>query len=741
MSSPLPSTASRRLFRVSMATALAVALSAALSAGAAAAPSAPRSPSAPGRGVSDVTPVERHSTARLGTLRAKRTTSHAQVAGVTPAVGTSRQFLGLDDYNGTLYRKNYTLQAVGSHVEVWVADDTAFPTGDCRAAVAGSTTVTRAQAEAMAREFDATIYPSESAAFSVPPERDGSNAILGPDGNGNGGDYTGDGAKVVTLVDNIRDDNYYTFPAATSFNPGFFNLQFNELFDRNVITLDAYDWVHRTTANPPDATSTDVCTSRPARPRFYEATFAHEYHQLLHSYTDPQEATWLDEGLSAYAESLTGYANAKKTVLEAGADTRILCYQGFGNVKGRGNPQPQDCGGPENSLTGWGDQGSGAQLLADQGQVWSFILYLKDRFGAPFVRALHNDGDAQGLAGVQRALDLSAAGTKAQDVVHDFQVASLLDVVVDRSSAEVRGIPKARVVSASLNSTVNVANPRAYAADGVPPNGADYVALRDAGNRYLSGSNLTSLAFVGDRTLAPRPLQWTTVSNDPDRPGDPVLFSGNSNDLDAYALTRVTVPTADPTLRFLASYGAELGYDFAYTVISTDGGLTYTALPGDKTVDGPLGPALNGTTDGYEPHTFDLSAYAGQSVLLGFRYVSDGGVNEGGWRVDDVTLGATRISDGSSTTGFLSDTQARPVPVAWHVRLVGIDPLRPRALVQTYDSRSFTRSRSELAAFKDYPLVVAVVSHDPTPSRFEESANYRLTVNGARQPGGGPATG
>ena len=36
----------------------------------------------------------------------------------------SAQWLGLDDYNGTLYRKSYTLQGVGDKIEVWVADDT-----------------------------------------------------------------------------------------------------------------------------------------------------------------------------------------------------------------------------------------------------------------------------------------------------------------------------------------------------------------------------------------------------------------------------------------------------------------------------------------------------------------------------------------------------------------------------------------------------------------------------------------
>ena len=45
------------------------------------------------------------------------------------------------------YRKSYTLQAVGAQIEVWVADDTSFPAGDCRNPVANSTTVTRAQAQ------------------------------------------------------------------------------------------------------------------------------------------------------------------------------------------------------------------------------------------------------------------------------------------------------------------------------------------------------------------------------------------------------------------------------------------------------------------------------------------------------------------------------------------------------------------------------------------------------------------
>ena len=43
----------------------------------------------------------------------------AGVAAETPPVGTVRQWLGLDDFQGRLYRKNYTLRGVGNKIEVW----------------------------------------------------------------------------------------------------------------------------------------------------------------------------------------------------------------------------------------------------------------------------------------------------------------------------------------------------------------------------------------------------------------------------------------------------------------------------------------------------------------------------------------------------------------------------------------------------------------------------------------------
>ncbi len=673
-------------------------------------------------------------TAQRATSRAAAT---AAAAGVTPPVGTVRRMLALDDFLGRAYFKNYTLRAVGAKIEVWVASDsdatstgTAFPAGDCRNAVPGTTDITDAQAQMLADQFDNNMFPKESAAFSVAPARDGSNALLA-------GDYSGAGDKIVTLVDNVRDDNFYDFPAAPTYIAGFFWSALNEYLDRNVMTIDAFDWLHRTGAAPADQPTADLCTSRPARPYLYEGVFAHEYQHLLQYYTDPNEVNFVNEGLSDFAESVTGYANSNATVFQAGSQSHLYCFNGFGTVATPYNPNPRNCGGPENSLTLWGDEGSGNEILADYGNAWSFMLYLYDHYGMNLMTGLHNDGAAQGLPGVQAQLDAFAKGTKVYDVVHDYQLMNLLDAAVGAREGKVSGIARSKVTSASLTASLNLDNPSSYALPGAAPNGADYVRLRDAAGRTIRSEKLRSLSFTGATSLPPQPLLWTVVAAPPTGSSS-ALWSGNRSNLDSAAVAQVTVPTASPTLTFSELHQAEEGYDYAYTVVSTDGGTSYTPLANANTVPGPYGPSLNGTATAFATQTFDLSAYAGQTILLGFRYVSDGGVNEGGWYVDDVTVGGTVVSDGSSLTPFRSPTQISPTQVAnWDVRLVGLDAVHHKALVQDYNGQaSFSLTRAQLKKFEDYPMVVAVVSYDDPTEQVQQFANYALVANGVTQPGG-----
>src|SRR3954452_4665074 len=76
-------------------------------------------------GVRELPPGKTFSTKGLARTGAQRRAQAlaAPTAGVTPPVGTVRPWLALDDYQGRLYLKDYTLRAVGEHIEVWVAND------------------------------------------------------------------------------------------------------------------------------------------------------------------------------------------------------------------------------------------------------------------------------------------------------------------------------------------------------------------------------------------------------------------------------------------------------------------------------------------------------------------------------------------------------------------------------------------------------------------------------------------
>jgi hypothetical protein len=611
-----------------------------------------------------------------------------ETAAVTPPVGTKRQLLGVDSTDDSFYRKDFTLRGVGAHIEVWVADDLSFPAGDCRTK---DTEVTDVQVGSLISAFDGTIYPRETAAFSTPPDRDGQNALLS-------GDFSGAGDKTITLVDNIRDDNYYHFPATQNYVAGAFSNQLNELMDRNVMTIDSYDWTHRSGPNPPGAPTGDPCTSRSARPLLYEATFAHEWQHLLEYYADPDEALWVNEGLSDYAEYLTGYSDPARSIYKKGADPHATCFEGFGIVVTRYNPIRRDCGGPENSLNLW-NEGAPNEVLADYGNAYQFMLWLHDRFGPATVARLHQDKADHGLAGVTAALP---AGTKLYDAIHEFQNSTLTDKIVG-------GLP-------SLESTVNLANPACYDTPGAAPNGADYVRLRDAKGAYLTGDELTSVAFAGNRRLPPAPLDWTITGG--------VLYSGNKPGADLAAITPVAVPAADPFLRFSTRYALEQNYDFGYVTVSTDGGKSWTAVAGDRTVAGKLGPGLSGLTDGFVPVRYDFSAYAGKKILIGLRFVSDDTINQGGWSIKDITLGKTAIA--STTDVFHSPSWVTPEPVhAWSARLAGMNEHQVKIVPV-----------AQFAQLKGFEKVVAIVAYDEPTEQVTRYAPYRLTVNGAVQPGG-----
>ncbi len=140
--------------------------------------------------------------------------------------------------------------------------------------------------------------------------------------------------------------------------------------------------------------------------------------------------------------------------------------------------------------------------------------------------------------------------------------------------------------------------------------------------------------------------------------GEWFYWSGTGDDLDNYMYKAMTLP-AGATFTAKAFYQIELDWDYAYLVVSTDGGATWESVETNKsTTTDPNGQnfgfGITGSTKKWTRLTADLSAYEGD-VLLGFRYWTDGAVTEPGFMVDDIAITGMAVDGAESETGWTFD--------------------------------------------------------------------------------------
>ena len=270
--------------------------------------------------------------------------------------------------------------------------------------------ITPAQVSYFVDQFDGNIEPKMSAAFSSPPSRDGTGALLEQIAPGLfPKDYfKGPGGKIVTLIANFRDENYLdiNFP---SYVAGYHSSDINTFVNRNVMSIDSYDWAHRTGANPPNEPSTVICQNRPAQPFKYEGVFAHEYQHLLEFWASPGEATWANEGLSDYAITVTGYGFPARSIFETGyaATSSIPRLAAAADAR---EPDPTAERRRRELADASGTTRVGSRRSADYGAVYTFMEFLAGRYG----QGVH-DRPAQRLRerappGLQAVLDKYLTG-------------------------------------------------------------------------------------------------------------------------------------------------------------------------------------------------------------------------------------------------------------------------------------------------------------------------------------------
>lgn len=516
-------------------------------------------------------------------------------------IGTKRVFVANDDINGA-YLKYFTLRAIGDKCEVWVADNLAYPEGDPRP----TPVITDEQVAKVIDAFDNNIYEKDTAFFGTPDSHTGENALLTKY------DFTPiDGTeRVIILVDNVRDDNYYN-PDYPFYVAGFYWGTIESYTDRNIITIDTLQWETRLENT-------------------YLPTVAHEFQHLIHADNDSAEETWINEGMSDFAEYLCGYGQP---------DSHINYFLDH----------------PENSLVSWDEyygSETGAETLADYGQAYLLQLYMDDQYGRDFIQALAKDPD-HGIASVNKILKQFNTGIDFNELFRRFSVALVVDSpnpgngIYDFKSIDLHG-------EYQLNFESALANNKA----GVPAWGADYIKLENA-------KDIKQIKFSGIDFL---PVPWTVV-NDPLGSGTKAIFSGEGDELSNSAVLTVDLTgKTSATLKFDNLRDIEEQWDFGMVQVSTDGGKTWVSLENENTrsdvVDNGY-PAIKENVPGFTGFTgyvddsdpedeklipewttevFDLTPYVGGKVLINFRYMTDwasngnGALDVPGWYIKNIEI-------------------------------------------------------------------------------------------------------
>ncbi|WP_251041187.1 choice-of-anchor J domain-containing protein [Bacillus sp. ISL-45] len=508
--------------------------------------------------------------------------------------------------------KDFTLRRVGENVEIWVANDLAFPEGDPRPAHV----VTQEQVDKLRDEFDSNIYPKATEFFGTPDVHDGSQSPLIEWGYFPEGYYeTSD--KVVMLVDNVQDDNFHD-PSYPFFVAGFFWQTLENYMDRNIITIDTNSWETRLEST-------------------FFGTTIHELQHLIHADNDSAEETWINEGMSTFSEYLGGY----------GHDDRSINFY---------------LDHPENSLVNWDDHRTattGPETIADYGQVYLFTLYMNDKYGKEFIRDLATS-DVTGIDGVNKTLAkhgytedftqvyqnfitaLALDSSQPGDGVYNFDSIDLRDLAVDNDGTK-RGY------------TVDYEGALEFEKDGVPAWGGDFKELEFEDR--IDGISFDGIDFL--------PTLWKAVA-DPTDETNQVLWGNKGDEADNTLIFEADLSNVNSaTLNFDHYLDIEEHWDFGVVQVSTDGGQTWTSLANENTTSDVVEegypkikenvPGFTGHSESWTNETFDLSEYAGQKVLLSFRYLTDWGYNDKGWFIDNISIPEIGFSqDGSSTEAFTS---------------------------------------------------------------------------------------
>jgi hypothetical protein len=328
---------------------------------------------------------------------------------------------------------------------------------------------------------------------------------------------------------------------------------------------------------------------------YYDGVLAHEFQHMIHWANDRNEDSWVNEGCSELAVQLNGLANG-------GFDALFLSD-------------------PDVQLTSWPEGGSAA---AHYGASYLFMEYVLGRFGEETTKRIVAH-PANGAAGFDAVL--SDRGLSFDSVFADWLVANYLDGAVAEPVAQDGRYSYPDRVVGPVRVTLQGAQ-RASSEGTVHQYGADYVRLEGQGDLSIAFSGASEVRLVPADAHSGRFAWWSNRGDDSDM--------RLTRSFDLRGLRRAT-------LQAWMWYDIERDWDYAYVMVSVDGGQTWDVLAGSSTATSnpngnSYGPAYTGQSGGWVEESFDLGPYVGREVLVRFEYVTDDAIHSAGWLIDDVRV-------------------------------------------------------------------------------------------------------
>ena len=342
----------------------------------------------------------------------------------------------------------------------------------------------------------------------------------------------------------------------------------------------------------------------------YLGTLAHELQHLIQWHVDPTEETWISEGLAEFA---AGFLDLPKLPHDAYFDSPGVSFANWPEEPGKSIP---------------------AYAAASL-----FFSYLHTQTGLDSIHQI-----------VSQPLD-SAEGMTAFFASQPLDFASFFGDWLAANVARATDGPYAYdTPPGNVHVDHLVATPGTIQGS-APQLGGLY--------QRIDPRNLTfQVRFDGTSTTPALPVAPHS--------GDRCWWGNRGDSIDSTLTREFDLRAIDrATLRFWSWYAIEDGFDRAYVAASTDGGVSWRALEGERTTDDDslgtsLGPSYTGESGGWVEEQIDLAQYADSVVLIRFNYVTDESINNAGWCIDDISIPELGFADDAELgAGWHSEGFAR----------------------------------------------------------------------------------